>query len=196
MDRITYRKLELLDQQIQSCTRCNLYQNGRAKPYWNEYSKYMMVLEAPGKEEIQNNEVIIGKTGRMFWELLAEYQLTKNMFLIMNSVNCRVLNGRKNGKPSELHRDSCRDWIRKYIKVFQPDTLLLFGNYAMHTITGEWGINSFYPNGLLTEEEIYDIKMNVIRSTHPSSMIYGGDARNKVIQSIEKFKQWKETIYE
>jgi uracil-DNA glycosylase family 4 len=95
-----------------------------------------MLLEAPGKEEVENNEVIIGKTGRMLWDIMAEYQLRKQDFLIMNSVNCRVLNGKKNGKPSEAHRDCCRPWIRKYIKVFQPRKIILFGNFALHTILG------------------------------------------------------------
>lgn len=186
MDKKTKKMLELLDSQIQSCQNYNLYQNGRAKPYWTERSKYMMILEAPGKEEVDSNEVIIGKTGRQFWELMEQFDLQKSQFLILNSVNCRVLNGNKNGKPSEAHRDACRSWIRKYVKVFEPEHLLLFGNYAMHTITGEWGVTKW--NATVSEETVYNINMQVIRSFHPSAMIYGGDKREMISESIKKFK--------
>lgn len=145
-----------------------------------------MILEAPGKEEVENNEVIIGKTGRMLWEIMAEYQLTKEMFLILNSVNCRVMNGNKNGKPSEYHRYCCRPWLIKYFRVFRPKKLILFGNYAMHTILGEWGISKFYTeNFLLTEERFSDINISVIRSYHPSALIYDKKKEDDLRKSIE-----------
>lgn len=179
--------LRLLDNQIQKCTECELHTNGRAKPYWTENSKWMMLFEAPGKEEVEANEVICGKTGRMFWELLEEYQLTKDQFLIMNSVNCRVMDGRKNGKPSEYHRNMCRPWIRKYMKVFQPNIVLLFGNYSIHTILKEWGITKY--NGLLTEENLFDsINTKVIRCFHPSAMIYDKSKKDKILKTIKLFK--------
>lgn len=180
------KMLEILDSQIQKCTECILHENGRAKPYWTENSRYMMVLEAPGKEEVENNEVIIGKTGRMLWDIMAEYQLTKEMFLIINSVNCRPMNGNKNGKPSEYHRKCCNPWLRKYIKVFKPKKIILFGNYAINTLLGEWGISKFYTgNILLTEEKIFDIKLNVIRSYHPSALIYDKKKEDDLRKSIK-----------
>lgn len=189
MNKKTFNMLKLLDGQIQSCEKCNLFQNGRAKPFWTGESKYMMVLEAPGKEEVENNETLIGKTGRKFWEIAADYHLSKEMFIILNSVNCRVLNGNKNGKPSEYHRDCCRDWLRKYIKVFQPEKILLCGNYAIHTILGEWGITKFYKeNNLLTEHKIYDINTKMIRMIHPSSMIYNNGRKDNIISSLKLLK--------
>lgn len=68
---------------------------------------------------------------------MAEYQLKRENFLIMNSVNCRSKKGNKNITPSEHHRTCCRPWLRKYIKVFKPDKILLMGNPSIHTILGE-----------------------------------------------------------
>jgi len=190
MDIKTKKMLTLLDNQIQQCEECNLWENGRAKPYWSENSKYMMILEAPGKEEVEHNETLIGKTGRMFWNIAAEYQLRKQDFLIMNSVNCRVMNGKKNGKPSETHRDCCRIWLRKYIKVFQPRKLILCGNYALHTVLGLWGITKFYDESmLLTHEDIYGINVDVVKSIHPSAMIYSKDKEKDLRKSIELIKE-------
>ena len=33
MNTKTFRMLSLLDEQIQKCKECNLYENGRTKPY-------------------------------------------------------------------------------------------------------------------------------------------------------------------
>ena len=184
MDRIKKRKLELLGQQIQGCKDCNLYENGRAKPYWSEKSKYMLILEAPGGQEVENNETLIGKTGIMWWDLAAEYQLLKEDFIILNSVNCRVVNKGKNGKPSEYHRNQCRQWLKAYIRVSAPEKIVLMGNYAMHTITTQWGISKY--NNSLTEENIFGIDVRVIRSYHPSSMIYNKKEREEDLRKTLK----------
>ena len=190
MNKLTYRKLKILDGQIQCCKDCNLYENGRAKPYWSEKSKYMLILEAPGKEEVENNETLIGKTGRMFWDMMTEYQFLKEHFIILNSVNCRVMNGNKNGKPSELHRDCCRKWIKAYIGVFKPEKIMLLGNYAIHTMTNEWGVGEFYKKDkLLTESDIFGIDTKLIRSYHPSAMIYNKEREKELRKSIELLKE-------
>lgn len=117
---------------------------------------------------------------------MSEYQLLKQHFLIINSVNCRVLNGNKNGKPSQYHRDQCRQWLRKYIKVFEPEKIMLFGNYAINTLLNEWGISKYINESMiLTEEKIFDINTQVIRSYHPSAMIYNREREKDIRKSIE-----------
>lgn len=181
--------LESIDLELQNCQLCDLYRNGRAKPYWTDKSKYMLILEAPGKEEVEYNETLIGKTGRLFWNIMSEYQFLKEDFIILNSVNCRVLNGRKNGKPSELHREKCRVWLKLYIKSFKPEKIMVLGNYALHTITGEWGIGKFYnSNKLMTEMDLFGIKTKVIRSYHPSALIYDRKKEDQLRKSIEILK--------
>lgn len=54
-----------IDKKIQNCIDCNLYKNGRAKPFYSDDSKFMMILEAPGKEEVNQNNVVVGKTGKL-----------------------------------------------------------------------------------------------------------------------------------
>lgn len=120
---------------------------------------------------------------------MAEYQLRKEDFLIVNTVNCRPMNGNKNGKPSEHHRNCCKPWIQKYIKIFQPDKILLFGNYALHAILGEWGIGKFYKEDmLLTKENVFGSIYSVVRSYHPSAMIYDKKKEQDIRKSIKLLK--------
>lgn len=187
MNTKTYKMLTLLDEQIQNCTSCNLYQNGRAKPYWTDRSKWMMILESPGEREIYFNEPLIGKTGKMFWEMLEEINVYKEDFLIINSVNCRSMKNGRNLAPSEYHRDCCRQWIRKYVKVFEPNKIILMGNPAIHTILGLWGISKF--NGQIFEQELWEKKIPCITCFHPSSMIYDRQKKDSIIECINMLKE-------
>ena len=54
---------------------------------------------------ILESQMLTGKTAKIFWELASEYQLVERDFVILSSVNCKMING----KPSEYHRDCCRD---------------------------------------------------------------------------------------
>lgn len=181
--------MELLDREVLNCTDCGLHKNGRCKPYWtNEYKGYFICGEAPGKNEVDSNEPFIGTAGNKLWECAAQFGIRKEECFIVNSTNCRPINGNKNGKPTELQRDRCRMWIRKYFKILQPEKILLLGNYAMHTIIDEWGIMKKYDGGLLTNEIIYGKSVNVVRSVHPSMCIYQGKAgKNKLLKSLEVF---------
>jgi len=184
------RMLNLLDEQISNCKFCNLHVNGRCNPYWTEkYNGWFICGEAPGKEEILNNEPFIGTAGNKLWECMSLFKIFKEECFIINSANCRPVDGNKNGKPTELQRDRCREWLRKYFKVLQPNKILLLGNYAMHTFIGEWGIMSKYENNnLLTNKNIFGINVNVVKSVHPSMCIYQGEkGKEKLIKSIELF---------
>lgn len=98
----------------------------------------MIIGEVPDETEVRDNKPFSGTKGDMFWKIMAEHQLTKREFLILYAVQCRVVKkGNKTGHPSEMHRNLCRDWIRKYMKVLKPEKIMLMGNFAINTITGE-----------------------------------------------------------
>ena len=63
------RKLEFLDKKIQECKKCkNLYLNGMAVPFWTRNSRFLMIAEAPGKDEVKEDTrtPLVGKAGRLF----------------------------------------------------------------------------------------------------------------------------------
>lgn len=86
---------------------------------------------------MDSNEPFIGTAGNKLWECAWKFGIEKKHCFIINSTNCRPIDGNKNGKPTELQRDRCRDWLRKYFKILQPKKILLLGNYAMHTFVNE-----------------------------------------------------------
>ena len=186
MDNRIRFMLHLLDEQIQICENCVLNENGIVKPYWTEHSKYMIIGEGPSELEVNGYNHFIGQRGKMFWKIMAEEGFTKNEFLIMNSVQCRVVKkGNKTGKPSVLHRKMCKSWIEKYFRILLPEKILLFGNFAINSIMGEWGLEKFYKNDtLMTENKLFGSKVKIIRSYSPGSIIYEPSREKDLRRSI------------
>jgi uracil-DNA glycosylase len=184
--------LELLDKQIQKCTKCDLYKNGRCKPYWTPEVKYVMVLEAPGFNEVEKNTPVVGDSGKELWKIANHFSLPREHFLIINSVNCRpILPGtNRNGKPTKYQIETCRDWVRKYIKVLSLNNSvekgIVMGGYSLFTIFHQEGIMKMNSSIEYSDE----FKINFVKSIHPAMCIYSGDRGKSML--FESFKSFVE----
>ncbi len=190
------RMVGLLDDQLRTCASCQLHSNGRCKPYLGPDAKYAIIGEAPGYNEVRENEPFVGQAGEILWNAMNAKGLYKKDFFIINSVNCRPVDEQKswkNGKPTEEEQEKCKPWIRKYLNVIKPEGVLVLGNYAMYTITGnDSGIMSI--NGdVLSESEVnvgFRLKMPYVLSIHPALCIYRKDeGRAMLAASIGALKQ-------
>jgi uracil-DNA glycosylase len=177
----TYRSLELLDEQVDECEDCGLYINGGCKPYWTEDSKYVIIGEAPGRNEIKRNRQFCGSVGDHLWGVMKLQGFHKEDFLIINSVNCKP-----DKKPTRSEQAVCRKWLNKYLKVFNPSIMMVFGNYAMNTMTNQaYGIMNMNSNVYHNDE--FDCEM--IMSVHPSMIIYRGQKGQKMLsKSVKKLR--------
>lgn len=177
------------DKHIQQCIRCDLHKNGHCKPFWTTVSRYMMVLEAPGKDEIIENEPVVGIAGQKLWTEMDKFNLYKNDFFIINATNCRPVVGNRNGKPTLEQMNKCRDWIHLYFNIIQPKHVMVFGNYATQTLLNESsGITE--KNAKTISGKIFDKTVNITYSVHPACMIYRGVTGKKEIQdAISSFKE-------
>lgn len=189
------RMLELLDENITACTGCTLCENGRAKPYWTPMSVYLALGEAPGKTEVQQNEPFVGKAGQILAEVMHDQGLRKEQFLFINTVNCRPMNGDRNGKPSGIQMHACKQWIRKYIRVLNPEKMIAFGDYAISTMDGGSG-GVTRKNGKVNSLHYFDGKyigddnergVPVVYSVHPAFVIYNKSAVDMLKTSAKIF---------
>lgn len=197
--------LELLDKKVQSCERCSLYENGRANPLWTEHSKYAIIGEAPGRHEVEEGVPFVGAAGKVLTDVLSSLGFKARDFLIVNSVNCRAVdfhNPFKNGKPSLMQLECCSDWLRKYLKIVDPEKILCLGNYAKHffdqSVTGILGIRGRFIDMQIDETtRAYPVMYTI----HPAYALYNQDEgedmlrqdltlfRNKQVE-VKKNNQW------
>lgn len=191
LDPKKIRMLELLDEMMWCCKNCNLYTGGRVTPYWTSLSKYVIIGEAPGREEVENNEPFIGKSGRLLCESMAEFGFRKEEFLIVNCVQCRPTDGNKNLKPNTNQIETCKLLWQKYIKVLKPYKILTLGNYAMGNVhVYSHGITSRnarygYTNSFGDEQGVL-----YVNSIHPSYCIYNKEQGPRMLrESIKVFRK-------
>ena len=115
------------------CERCNLYKNGLYHPYIGEDVKYVIIGESPASSAYS-----LTPPDSKFWGIMASYGFTKSQFGVINSINCYNKN-----KPSEYHRERCLINISKFVERLDPELIISCGNFALHTLTGKWGINNY-----------------------------------------------------
>ena len=182
------RMLELLDKQVDSCQKCRLHRNGTAIPIWSRHSKYVMIGEAPGFNEVRKGTPFVGKAGEILRTSMGELGFDSRDFLIINSVQCRPVVENRNGKPTERQLETCQDYVRKYIKVIDPEKILCLGNYSKYIFNGT-------TTGILRQRGNFveyplegGRKYPVLFTVHPAYCIYQEEGIPLLKQDLKLFR--------
>jgi DNA polymerase len=146
----------------------------------------MAIGEAPGHKEVLRETPFWGAAGEHLWSVTSEFDLDREDFAIINSIQCRPLDGVRNGKPSKGQMKRCKFHIDTFIGLIKPKKILLLGNYAKAQmldgdISGIKALNA-------TEADIMGIP--TVLSVHPAMCIYqGAEGKELLRKSIAKFKE-------
>lgn len=172
--------------EIRACALCMVRGNGMATPLFHSISRYLMIGEAPGKQEAERERPFIGTTGDHLWRIVRDCGLLPGDFAVINSIQCRPVVDGKNGKPSKGDMNRCKFHIDKFISILKPKKILILGNYAKTQMLGGdiGGIKALNA----TEAEIMGI--STVLSVHPAMCIYAGDEGKDLLrESLIKFKE-------
>jgi len=181
-----HKMLKLLDKNILKCEKCNLYKNGRCKPYYDPNNvKYVIIGEAPGKNEIENGIPFIGNDGIILWKSMKKFGFERKDFLIINSTNCRPVNGTRNGKPIKNQKESCFEWVRKYIKVLDPDNCMILGSHALSIFSKDLSITQYCGETFIFDGFSSKFTVNI----HPAYCLYNPSKIEIFENSIKMFKE-------
>ena len=140
-------------------------------PYEGDMAQYLIVSESP------QSDLVLSPNKSMFWGLMAKHGFTKNQFKIIYSINCKI-----EGKPSEHHRNLCRHNIKNMLKDFNPEWIIICGNFALHTLTDKWGIKKY--EGKHEKKVLFSKQYNVVYWQNPNTMLFSKNTEN----SIKSFK--------
>jgi len=209
--KLDINKLEILGRKIVECNKCsNLRKNGIAVPSWSEDTKYGIILEAPGREEIEIGKLrgfpidkitgsrigcpLIGPAGRLMWNNIWDrLALERKDFLVLNSTQCRPVKNGRNGKPTYEEIGNCNFWVYKYLAYSGIKHLLVCGNLAYWLFSGkEVGITkrcgemhkAYIPTSIKRGRYI-----NIYPCIHPASVLYHKENLKFLQKSLEKFKK-------
>jgi uracil-DNA glycosylase family 4 len=139
----------------------------------------MIIGEAPGKEEDQQGLPFIGNAGHLLDELLAQAGIDRDTVYVTNAAKCRPPNNRD---PTAGEIAKCRQYLEAEVAAVRPRFILLMGNAALRSFTGESGITAqrgrpSTHNGII-----------VMPTLHPASIFYTPANRAIVEQDLRYFR--------
>ena len=119
--------IELIDQEVQSCVRCEILSSCRKNTVFGEGSpsaRFVFFGEGPGAEEDQSGRPFVGRAGQLLTKMIEACTLKREEVYIMNTVKCRPP-GNRNPEPDELQ--NCREFYQRQLEIIQPEYIICLG---------------------------------------------------------------------
>jgi uracil-DNA glycosylase family 4 len=120
--------LELRDAAM-SCTACRLAETRTNVVFGvgDPDARFMLVGEAPGKNEDLQGEPFVGAAGRLLDELMEGIGMSRQEAYIANVLKCRPPGNRD---PQQDEIDACKGFLRSQIRMIHPEVVMTLGNFA------------------------------------------------------------------
>ena len=129
-------ELQLLKQEILSCTKCTLSKTRNHVIYGegNENAPILIIGEAPGRDEDLQGRPFVGKSGQLLDKILEACGFNRNEHVfISNIVKCRPPDNRV---PTPQEAAVCMPYLLKQIELINPKILILLGATALKYMAG------------------------------------------------------------
>lgn len=124
---------ETLRNQVARCTQCALHQ-GRTQTVFgvgNVNADWMIIGEAPGKEEDRQGEPFVGRAGQLLNAMLEALGLQRQQVFIANILKCRPPDNR-DPRPEEVA--ACETYLQQQIDLIKPKIILILGRVAAQNL--------------------------------------------------------------
>lgn len=122
-----------LRSQVARCTQCALHQ-GRTQTVFgvgNVNADWMIIGEAPGKEEDRQGEPFVGRAGQLLNAMLEALGLQRQQVFIANILKCRPPDNR-DPRPEEVA--ACETYLQQQIDLIKPKIILTLGRVAAQNL--------------------------------------------------------------
>lgn len=160
------KELELLRQEVESCTRCSLYKTRTNVVFGdgNPNAKLMLVGEAPGFYEDKKGLPFVGSAGKLLDTLLREIGLSRDKVYIANVLKCRPPNNRD---PNIDEIERCSPYLFAQISYISPKIIITLGNHSTRLLAEtELGMTRVHGKIFKKGDKI------VIPTFHPAACLY------------------------
>ena len=158
---------------VARCELCKLYKNcnsPKMPPTGRGYNKVLVLAEAPGAQEDEENRQLVGKSGQFLRERLDEIGIDLDDCMLTNAVICRPENNRT---PEESELENCRPFLVKTIEEYQPHVVITLGATALQQLLRPYWTESFGKFQRWTGWQIPLQPLNtwVVPTWHPSFLM-------------------------
>jgi len=180
------KALQILEDKIAKCTWCQELTEYREASDWktvpgvgNCNAKVMVIGEAPGKNEAEQGEPFVGRSGNLLTNILEAAQMPRQSVFITNILKCRPP-GNRDPLPEEAA--NCRKFLDLQIRTIDPEWILCFGRISsVFLLEHEPGTSIGSLRGTIHE---YQGK-KVICTYHPSYLLRNPSAKQSVWDDLQ-----------
>jgi uracil-DNA glycosylase len=126
--------LEVLQQQVAGCTRCNELASTRTQTVFgvgNPNSRLCFLGEAPGADEDKTGIPFVGRGGQLLTKIIEACRLKREDVYILNMLKCRPP-GNRNPLPHELA--NCRGYLENQLDLIRPEFICCLGAVASQNL--------------------------------------------------------------
>lgn len=186
---IIQRKRFRLEQEVLHCHKCELRkQVNRPVLSSTGLHNVTILLEAPGKQEHEQERMAVGPAGQLLWEELAKYNYSRRFFHITNACRCWPSTTRT---PTHAEINKCYRWLDYELKKIECRLILACGNIPLYALTGkESGITEL--SGTTKWEE--NVGVWVCYCIHPSAVLRNESNRGCFENGIKNFMRCVELL--
>jgi len=123
---------------VSHCGRCGLYKHCKSPkmpPTGKGLKKILVVAEAPGENEDEENIQLIGRAGQLLRRFLKS--LDVNLDRDCWKTNAVICRREQNKTPEDYMIDACRPNLMKAIRKYKPNVIVLLGSVACKSLLKE-----------------------------------------------------------
>lgn len=136
-------------------------------------SPWVLIGEAPGREEVRAGKPFSGPNGKLLWQFLSGGN--REELLVTNAISCLPKNDKK---PAELiaATRACRAEVIDLIQEYPRSLIIALGNAAVWSTTGNFGLKITQIRGRLIPSPL--ASQGILPIIHPAAILRGtGNAR-------------------
>jgi uracil-DNA glycosylase family 4 len=171
------RRLALIDDEVQQCTRCELHQ-GRTHTVFargNPDTPLVFVGEGPGQEEDRTGQPFVGPAGQLLDKMVVAMGMARDDVYICNVVKCRPPNNRT---PLPSEAGACATFLQGQLDLIRPRVIVALGRCAAENMglggsgwRGRWGTYRGY---------------DVMPTYHPAFLLRSPEFKRPVWEDLQR----------
>lgn len=150
----------------------------------------MLIGEAPGKDEVEQNKPFVGMAGGKLKEFMDFLQLKRSDIFVTNIIKYRLYSVnpntlRKRNRPAKKQEIlQSRPCLVDEIDIVQPKFILTLGNVPLHALTEDFALTI----GMCHGQALKYKNITHIPLYHPASLIYNRSLEAQYMKDLEYIK--------
>ncbi len=172
---------QALEAQVRDCTLCELHTSRTQTVFGvgNRDADWLVVGEAPGRDEDLQGEPFVGRAGQLLNAMLKAVGLAREQVYIANILKCRPPNNR-DPRPEEVL--CCEPYLMRQIALIRPRLILAVGRIAAQNL-----LKTDKPIGKLRGRvhRLGDTGIPVVATYHPAYLLRSPQEKRKAWQDLQ-----------